>query len=41
MNQIKAGWEQRVKMMQDAIATCQKINERRGNPILKEFDVVK
>jgi hypothetical protein len=27
--------------MQDAISTCEKINERRGDVILKEFDVVK
>jgi hypothetical protein len=38
---IKAGWEERVKMMQDAIATCEQINERRGDAILKTFDVVK
>jgi hypothetical protein len=42
MKQIKAGWEERVKILQDAIATHGKINERRDNvTILKAFDVVK
>jgi hypothetical protein len=41
INKIKVGWEQRVKMFQYASATFKKINERRGNIILKSFDVVK
>jgi hypothetical protein len=28
-------------MLQDAIATCEKINERRGDVILKSFDIFK
>jgi hypothetical protein len=41
IRKIKAGWEQRVKMLQDAIVACKKIDERRGDVILKAFDVVK
>jgi len=35
MKQIKESREHRVKMLQDAIVACEKINERGGNVILK------
>jgi len=41
IKQIKACWEAQVKMLQDAIATCKKINEMRGDVILKAFVIVK